>query len=232
MASNESIVMSYWPAIEARFIERGGDYADAYELLGAKGQFSDINRKFWKLYRGVWLGHELSGEQSDEIAEDIIGHCLLLIHLLHATPDGDDGPQDAFDEGPGDDCADSEWDEAGHLRDRNRSLEEKLKDRTARVIELERLLADYGINSPRRLAAPESGRSSPTASGVLLRDERGTSDREDRPDDAKLQAVHVHEMIEHALNEHGLIPGTASSAIWHGICDAFNIDRTERPRAS
>lgn len=250
MASNESIIRSYMPAIEARFLERGRDYDDAHELLGAKGQFSDINRKFWKLYRSVWLGYELVGEQPDEIAEDIIGHCLLLIHLLHATPDGDDGPQDAFD----DDCDDSEWDEVRHLRDRNSGIEKKLKDRTARIIELERELSALAKQLPRRSSAPLRGRSDPIRVRTPERGGPPTSGPYDRPDhihdpehfcgsncpahrsgesrsdDAKLQAVHVYEMIDHSLDR--LTPTMERTAIWQGICDAFNIDRTEPPHAS
>ena len=76
------------PAVMDRFISKASDYGDAWKLLGAKGQFSDINRKFWKLYNSIWDGRELQGEQPDECAEDIIGHCLLLLLILRseATP--------------------------------------------------------------------------------------------------------------------------------------------------
>jgi len=83
------IVNELAPKILARFVSKGSDYGDAYKLLGSKGQFSDINRKFWKLYNSVWCGETLKGEQPAECAEDIIGHCLLLILLLEreSTPD-------------------------------------------------------------------------------------------------------------------------------------------------
>lgn len=70
------------PQALERFLAKSEDYGDAYKLLGAKGQFSDINRKFWKLYKSVWCGEELQGEQPSECAEDIIGHCYLLLLLL------------------------------------------------------------------------------------------------------------------------------------------------------
>ena len=70
------------PEVLARFTNKAGDYGDAWKLLGAKGQFSDINRKFWKLFNSIWEGRELQGEQPAECAEDIIGHCLLLLLIL------------------------------------------------------------------------------------------------------------------------------------------------------
>lgn len=83
------IVDEIMPDLMGRFISKAGDYGDAWKLLGAKGQFSDINRKFWKLYNSIWEGRELQGEQPAECAEDIIGHCLLLLYILRteATPD-------------------------------------------------------------------------------------------------------------------------------------------------
>lgn len=58
---------------------RGGP---AFLLLGARGQFSDINRKFWKLYQAIWEGQELDGEQPEEIVKDFIGHAFLLLYCL------------------------------------------------------------------------------------------------------------------------------------------------------
>ena len=81
------------PDVLERFQSKAGDYGAAYKLLGAKGQFSDINRKFWKLYNSIWCERELKGEQPYECAEDIIGHCLLLMLILRqegtepATPE-------------------------------------------------------------------------------------------------------------------------------------------------
>lgn len=52
-------------------------------LLGAKGQFAELNKKFWKLYAAVWTGEvELIGEDVEEVASDMIGHLLLLIYSL------------------------------------------------------------------------------------------------------------------------------------------------------
>lgn len=51
-------------------------------LLGSRGQFSDITRKWLKLYQAVWEGRELVGEQPQEIVQDFIGHCFLLLYTL------------------------------------------------------------------------------------------------------------------------------------------------------
>lgn len=66
------------PDILDKFDVASGDYGDAYKLLGEKGQFSDINRKFWKMYNAIWLGQPLSGESLYQITDDVICHCLLL----------------------------------------------------------------------------------------------------------------------------------------------------------
>jgi hypothetical protein len=80
------------PKVMERFLTKAGDYGDAWKLLGAKGQFSDINRKFWKLYRSIWEDKELQGEQPAECAEDIIGHCLILLWIFHQEGGGEPTP--------------------------------------------------------------------------------------------------------------------------------------------
>lgn len=76
------IFNKYIPEWAEGFIEKANDYDDTYKHLGSKGQFSDINRKFWKLKRAVWDGKELVGEGVYEICQDIISHALLLIACI------------------------------------------------------------------------------------------------------------------------------------------------------
>lgn len=77
---NHDIVPRVIDGFEAKQRDyRGGP---AFLFLGSKGQFSDMNRKFWKLYAAIWEGQELEGEQPDEIAADMIGHLLLLLYTL------------------------------------------------------------------------------------------------------------------------------------------------------
>lgn len=74
----ERIMDNIMPALVHRMVEKEKDYGDAYRHLGSRGQFSDINRKYWKLKRAVWDEKELVGEDVDEILDDIIAHCLLM----------------------------------------------------------------------------------------------------------------------------------------------------------
>lgn len=69
----------FFPMWEDLFRERRKDYGDTYKVLGSKGQFSDISRKYWKLKHAIWDGKPLVGEQVDEICMDIISHCFLLM---------------------------------------------------------------------------------------------------------------------------------------------------------
>lgn len=72
------------PASIEFFRAKTKDYegGPAFLLLGARGQFSDINRKFWKLYQAIWEGQPLEGEQPEEIVNDFLGHCWLLLYCL------------------------------------------------------------------------------------------------------------------------------------------------------
>jgi len=83
---HEVIINEIVPDVLREFTRKSGDYGDSWRLLGAKGQFSDINRKFWKLYNSIWMGRELVGEQPAECVADIIGHCLLLLYILEREP--------------------------------------------------------------------------------------------------------------------------------------------------
>lgn len=58
------------------------DYEGTFLELGALGQVSDMQRKLGKLVNAVIRGKQLTGEQPKEIAQDLIGHALLLIYCL------------------------------------------------------------------------------------------------------------------------------------------------------
>lgn len=79
---NLAIVETIWPRVESLFIEKGKDYQEGFAFLGKRGQFSDINRKFWKLKRALWDDEPLVGESAEEILMDMIGHCLLTLWVL------------------------------------------------------------------------------------------------------------------------------------------------------
>lgn len=77
------------------FAQKSKDYGESEtnpmaRFLGLRGQFSDINRKFWKLKRALWDGEELDGEDAVEICMDMIGHCWLTIAMIR---DGERKPE-------------------------------------------------------------------------------------------------------------------------------------------
>lgn len=87
-----------------RFKEKSGDYPpEGFQFLGAKGQFSDIARKVFKLKKAIWEGKPLKGEQPHEVVQDLMGHCMLLLYLLEQEEFEDMGEDEdkPWTEGPG-----------------------------------------------------------------------------------------------------------------------------------
>jgi hypothetical protein len=66
-----------------RFAEKSLDYKDGAQVLGIRGQFADMNRKWIKLRAALWDGQVLTGEPPDEILQDMIAHCLLTLDMWH-----------------------------------------------------------------------------------------------------------------------------------------------------
>jgi hypothetical protein len=79
---SEEIFKNVLPAVLERFVRKNADYGGTAHFLGAKGQFADINPKFWKLKRALWDGEKLVGESVEEILDDLIGHCLLALYFI------------------------------------------------------------------------------------------------------------------------------------------------------
>jgi hypothetical protein len=219
---HRTILRDIVPVVLNDFVIAGNDYRNAHDLLGIKGQFSDINRKFWKLYNAIWLDQPLTREGVDQVVADIIGHCFLL--LYHLNPGGDDGDVEYE---PCDDCKDNEPEESGELRmtrDMNRKLK-KEADYLAR--KLEKLERERGeaLNKYEDVESHESGFSYRIA-GEGARDvERPRSEPENASDDDALhQARRVYANVVTHLGV-----ANVSWGVWFGICDSFGIDRTESP---
>jgi hypothetical protein len=81
-AQAAKIFQDILPSVLDRFLVKNADYGDTADFLGAKGQFADINPKFWKLKKALWDGEKLHGEPVEEILADLIGHCLLTLYFL------------------------------------------------------------------------------------------------------------------------------------------------------
>jgi hypothetical protein len=76
------------------FVTKHREYGpNNHHDLGTRAQFVDINRKTLKLRGALWDGADTSAwtEQPDEIARDLIGHCLLLLELLEREREQGDG---------------------------------------------------------------------------------------------------------------------------------------------
>lgn len=76
------VALSHLPGAMAKFAAKNQDYGDTAYNLGAKGQFADINRKFYKLKRSLWEDETLEFESVEEILEDMLGHILLTLDFL------------------------------------------------------------------------------------------------------------------------------------------------------
>lgn len=76
------VIEEVWPRVRDRFLKKNKDYAENAGHLGLKGQFADINRKFWKLKREWWDGNRLESEPGYEVAEDMIAHLLLALLFM------------------------------------------------------------------------------------------------------------------------------------------------------
>ncbi|HEY7415902.1 MAG TPA: hypothetical protein VH593_11965 [Ktedonobacteraceae bacterium] len=64
-----------------RLREKSRDYGDTYEELGLAGQYSDMHRKMRKLRKAMWHEEPLTGEQPEEILEDLLGNILISLYL-------------------------------------------------------------------------------------------------------------------------------------------------------
>lgn len=81
-----AIMTHHLPNWAELFATKNGEYQDdlgSAFVLGEKGQFSDMWRKFMKLKRAMWEGNEesLVTEGVDEIILDLIGHCFLSLEM-------------------------------------------------------------------------------------------------------------------------------------------------------
>lgn len=90
---SRKIFQDILPSVLDRFIVKNADYGDTASFLGAKGQFADINPKFWKLKKSLWDGETLHGESLEEILADLIGHCLLTLYFLDTRSEGDEAKE-------------------------------------------------------------------------------------------------------------------------------------------
>lgn len=70
------------PEFVLMFLEKNRKYARVGNELGSKGIIPDLNRKMGIIIDRVWDGHDSPGEPTREVAMDLIGHLLLMIHMM------------------------------------------------------------------------------------------------------------------------------------------------------
>lgn len=64
------------------FIRKNAGYGDTGYVLGARGQYADMNRKMGKLKHTLWDGNDPVGESNEEMLMDLMGHCGLTIDFV------------------------------------------------------------------------------------------------------------------------------------------------------
>ena len=64
------------------FLEKNKGYGNTAYVLGARGQYADMNRKMGKLKHTLWDGNEPVGESIETMLMDMVGHTLLTIDFL------------------------------------------------------------------------------------------------------------------------------------------------------
>lgn len=64
------------------FLEKNRGYGNTAYVLGARGQYADMNRKMGKLKHTLWDGNEPVGEDIETMLMDMVGHTLLTIDFL------------------------------------------------------------------------------------------------------------------------------------------------------
>jgi hypothetical protein len=77
-----NIVRDFLPLAMERFLEKNEDYGVGSDEFGPKAQLIDLARKYKKLKAAIWDEEDLTGEPVGEIAEDMIGHLLLLLEQM------------------------------------------------------------------------------------------------------------------------------------------------------
>lgn len=85
--SSKHIFRKFLPVWSDLFLRKNADYGETGDLLGSRGQFADMWRKFGKLKRAMWDGEALTGEQPEEIIMDLIGHCFLSLYYIEVEKD-------------------------------------------------------------------------------------------------------------------------------------------------
>lgn len=83
----EDIVGRILPSFVLMFLEKNRKYRNVDNSLGSKGIVPDLNRKLGIIIDRVWDGNDSPGESTREVCMDMIGHLLLMIHMMDDEKD-------------------------------------------------------------------------------------------------------------------------------------------------
>jgi hypothetical protein len=91
------------PEVMRKFFSKNADYGDQHRTgLGIKAEFVGLHRKFAKLKAFFWDNQEMNHETGEEMLQDVIGACLLMLDLMNweeakrrAVVEDDDMPDPA-----------------------------------------------------------------------------------------------------------------------------------------
>jgi hypothetical protein len=90
-------ILAILPDILEKFLMKNAQYARAQtgHDLGIKGIIPDINRKSAAIIERVWGDHDApapSQDSTQELLEDLIGHCLLMLAKMREAPEWNAAP--------------------------------------------------------------------------------------------------------------------------------------------
>ncbi len=72
------------PEVMRKFFSKNADYGDQHRTgLGIKAEFVGLHRKFAKLKAFFWDNQEMNHETGEEMLQDVIGACLLMLDLMN-----------------------------------------------------------------------------------------------------------------------------------------------------
>jgi len=76
-----------WAEMRDILSKKSNDYGvECWQVLGAKGCFVDLNRKYWRLKTLVWDGNPsmVTEEKIFETVLDLANHCFqMAFHIKH-----------------------------------------------------------------------------------------------------------------------------------------------------
>lgn len=79
-----------WVEMRGILDNKSNDYGvECWQILGARGCFADINRKYWRLKTLVWEGNpsKVPEEKVLETVLDLANHCIqMAYHIKNQKP--------------------------------------------------------------------------------------------------------------------------------------------------